>query len=137
MKIIGTSVISNNLGAGGGGGGGGYNSGAIGGDGGKGVGAIWNKGTLLITAANVAAISSNAGASGIAGTSYYYGSGANQASVNGIFNDGGAFNPNYLSANIVVASNALKVGETSQVTITFSEAVTDFTNADQIGRAHV
>ncbi|MEB0064685.1 Ig-like domain-containing protein, partial [Pseudomonas sp. RTC3] len=130
LKIVGTSVISNNLGAGGGGGGGGYNSGAIGGDGGEGVGAIWNKGTLLITAANVAAISSNAGASGIAGTSYSYGSGANQASVNGIFNDGGTLDPNYLSANIVVASNTLKVGETSQVTITFREAVTDFTNAD-------
>ncbi|MEB0148842.1 Ig-like domain-containing protein, partial [Pseudomonas sp. CCC2.2] len=130
LKIVGTSVISNNLGAGGGGGGGGYNSGAIGGDGGEGVGAIWNKGTLLITAANVAAISSNAGASGIAGTSYSSGSGANQASVNGIFNDGGTLDPNYLSANIVVASNTLKVGETSQVTITFREAVTDFTNAD-------
>ncbi|WP_171832488.1 Ig-like domain-containing protein [Comamonas thiooxydans] len=34
------------------------------------------------------------------------------------------------TATIVVADNALKVGETSLVTITFSEAVTGFTNAD-------
>ena len=34
------------------------------------------------------------------------------------------------TATIVVADNALAVGETSAVTITFSEAVTGFTNAD-------
>ncbi|OLF56368.1 beta strand repeat-containing protein, partial [Pseudomonas chlororaphis] len=34
------------------------------------------------------------------------------------------------TATIVVADNALRVGETSLVTITFSEAVTGFTNAD-------
>ncbi|EJM66552.1 Ig-like domain-containing protein, partial [Pseudomonas sp. GM55] len=34
------------------------------------------------------------------------------------------------TATIVVADNALKIGETSLVTITFSEAVTGFTNAD-------
>lgn len=34
------------------------------------------------------------------------------------------------TATIVVADNALSVGETSLVTITFSEAVTGFTNAD-------
>ncbi|MBX3623897.1 MAG: DUF4347 domain-containing protein [Rhizobacter sp.] len=34
------------------------------------------------------------------------------------------------TASIVVADNALAVGETSGVTITFSEAVTGFTNAD-------
>ncbi|HIH0176811.1 TPA: Ig-like domain-containing protein, partial [Staphylococcus aureus] len=34
------------------------------------------------------------------------------------------------TATIVVADNALKLGETSLVTITFSEAVTGFTNAD-------
>ncbi|MBD8095497.1 glycosyl hydrolase, partial [Pseudomonas fluorescens] len=34
------------------------------------------------------------------------------------------------TASIVVADNALKVGETSLVTITFSEAVTGFNNAD-------
>ncbi len=33
-------------------------------------------------------------------------------------------------ATIVVADTALRIGETSQVTITFSEAVTGFTNAD-------
>ncbi|MGE8065435.1 Ig-like domain-containing protein [Pseudomonas sp. NPDC089569] len=36
------------------------------------------------------------------------------------------------TATIVVADNALKVGETSLVTITFSEAVSGFTNADLI-----
>ncbi|MFB4391375.1 MULTISPECIES: Ig-like domain-containing protein [unclassified Pseudomonas] len=34
------------------------------------------------------------------------------------------------TATIVVADTALRIGETSQVTITFSEAVTNFTNAD-------
>ncbi|HTH67837.1 MAG TPA: Ig-like domain-containing protein, partial [Rhodanobacter sp.] len=34
------------------------------------------------------------------------------------------------TADIVVADNSLKVGETSQVTITFSEAVSGFSNAD-------
>ncbi|PTT87754.1 hypothetical protein DBR29_19350, partial [Pseudomonas sp. HMWF005] len=34
------------------------------------------------------------------------------------------------TATIVVADNALRIGETSLVTITFSEAVTGFTNAD-------
>ncbi|WP_036985591.1 Ig-like domain-containing protein, partial [Pseudomonas chlororaphis] len=34
------------------------------------------------------------------------------------------------TATIVVADNALSIGETSLVTITFSEAVTGFTNAD-------
>ncbi|WP_242485740.1 Ig-like domain-containing protein [Pseudomonas sp. TH41] len=34
------------------------------------------------------------------------------------------------TATIVVADNALKIGDTSLVTITFSEAVTGFTNAD-------
>ncbi|MEW5548356.1 Ig-like domain-containing protein, partial [Pseudomonas soli] len=34
------------------------------------------------------------------------------------------------TATIVVADSSLSIGETSQVTITFSEAVTGFTNAD-------
>jgi uncharacterized repeat protein (TIGR02059 family) len=34
------------------------------------------------------------------------------------------------TASIVVADNALRIGETSGVTVTFSEAVTGFTNAD-------
>ncbi|MEE4922945.1 Ig-like domain-containing protein, partial [Pseudomonas alliivorans] len=34
------------------------------------------------------------------------------------------------TATVVVADNALSIGETSLVTITFSEAVTGFTNAD-------
>ncbi|WP_212816039.1 beta strand repeat-containing protein [Erwinia rhapontici] len=36
------------------------------------------------------------------------------------------------TATIVLADNALRIGETSLVTITFSEAVTGFTNADLI-----
>nr|WP_223815535.1 Ig-like domain-containing protein [Pseudomonas chlororaphis] len=34
------------------------------------------------------------------------------------------------TATIVVADTALRIGETSLVTITFSEAVSGFTNAD-------
>ncbi|KAB0563348.1 flagellar hook-length control protein FliK, partial [Helicobacter pullorum NCTC 12824] len=34
------------------------------------------------------------------------------------------------TATIIISDNALKIGETSLVTITFSEAVTGFTNAD-------
>src|SRR5690606_21459250 len=36
------------------------------------------------------------------------------------------------TATVVVADNALTVGETSTVTFTFSEAVTGFTNADLV-----
>lgn len=53
LRIIGNSAISNNVGAGGGGGGGGAGGSYLqaGGAGGVGVGAIWNKGSILITAA--------------------------------------------------------------------------------------
>ncbi|MEC0307724.1 Ig-like domain-containing protein [Paenibacillus lautus] len=41
-----------------------------------------------------------------------------------------AIDTTLLTATILVADSTLSIGETSQVTITFSEAVTDFTNTD-------
>jgi len=136
ITIIGTSTISNNIGAGGGGGGGGGqgSNASNGGIGGRGVGAIWNKGTLLITAANFASMSGNAAGSGAGGAALGGGTtGASPTSTATIYNDGGVLNTTYSpppTATIVVADTALRIGETSLVTITFSEAVTGFTNAD-------
>ncbi|WP_123581418.1 Ig-like domain-containing protein [Pseudomonas brassicacearum] len=136
MTIIGTSHITNNIGAGGGGGGGGgYGSNASnGGIGGRGVGAIWNKGTLLITAANFAAIAGNAAGSGAGGAALGGGTtGTSPTAVATIYNDGGVLNTAYAppaNATIVVADTSLTIGETSLVTFTFSEAVSGFTNAD-------
>ncbi|MFS2070590.1 Ig-like domain-containing protein, partial [Pseudomonas sp. CT11-2] len=136
ITVIGTSTISNNIGAGGGGGGGGGqgSNASNGGIGGRGVGAIWNKGTLLITAANFAALAGNAAASGAGGTAQGGGStGTSPTSFATIYNDGGVLNTAYSpppTATIVVADTTLSIGETSLVTITFSEAVTGFTNAD-------
>ncbi len=135
LKVIGTSVISNNLAAGGGGGGGGSGGNlANGGDGGRGVGAIWNNGgTVLITAANVAAMTGNAAASGVGGPSNSGSTGASPSSTDAVYSTGGTYNPNYVeppTATIVLADSALKIGETSLVTITFNTAVTGFTNAD-------
>nr|WP_223486476.1 Ig-like domain-containing protein [Pseudomonas sp. A-RE-19] len=136
ITIVGTSTISNNIGAGGGGGGGGgYGSNASnGGVGGRGVGAIWNKGTLLITAANFAALAGNAAGSGAGGPALGGGTtGTSPTSVATIYNDGGVLNTAYSpppTATIVVADTTLSIGETSLVTITFSEVVTGFTNAD-------
>jgi hypothetical protein len=137
LKIVGTSVISNNLGAGGGGGGGGgiTSNASNGGIAGRGVGAIWNQGgTVLITAANFAAISGNAAGSGAGGAALGGGStGSVPTAFAAIFNNGGALNTAYVeppTATIVVSDNALRIGETSLVTITFSRAVSGFTNAD-------
>ncbi|WP_415772598.1 Ig-like domain-containing protein [Pseudomonas sp. LB3P38] len=136
LTIVGTSTISNNIGAGGGGGGGGGqgSNASNGGIGGRGVGAIWNKGTLLMTAANFAALAGNAAASGAGGTAQGGGTtGTSPTSVATIYNDGGVLNTAYApppTATIVVADTTLGIGETSLVTITFSEAVTGFTNAD-------
>ncbi|AZD05626.1 Fibronectin type III domain protein [Pseudomonas chlororaphis] len=136
LTVIGTSTISNNIGAGGGGGGGGGqgSNASNGGIGGRGVGAVWNKGTFLITAANFAALSGNAAASGAGGVALGGGStGTSPTSVATIYNDGGILNTAYApppTATIVVADTALSIGETSLLTITFSEAVTGFTNAD-------
>ncbi|KAB0564902.1 DUF4347 domain-containing protein [Pseudomonas palleroniana] len=136
LTVVGTSVISNNIAAGGGGGGGGGSGGSAdpGGAAGKGVGAIWNKGTLLMTAANFAALSGNVGGSGSGGQAAGGGAtGASVAAVNNIFNDGGTLNTAYSptpSATIVVTTTAQHIGSTSLVTITFSQAVNGFTNAD-------
>jgi hypothetical protein len=136
LTIVGTSTISNNIGAGGGGGGGGGqgSNASNGGLGGRGVGAIWNKGTLLMTAANFAALAGNAAASGAGGTAQGGGtSGTSPTSVATLYNDGGILDTAYApppTATIVVADTTLSIGETSLVTITFSEAVTGFTNAD-------
>ncbi len=136
ITVIGTSTISNNIGAGGGGGGGGGqgSNASNGGAGGRGVGAIWNKGTLLMTAANFAALAGNAAASGAGGTALGGGTtGTSPTSSANIYNDGGVLNTAYApppTATIVVADTTLSIGETSLVTITFSEAVTGFTNAD-------
>ncbi|WP_239688121.1 hypothetical protein, partial [Pseudomonas asplenii] len=64
--------------------------------GGKGVGAIWNRGTLRITAANYSALGSgsNKGASGIGGSGAG-GQGATPSAVDGIYNDGGVLNTAY------------------------------------------
>ncbi|NUA30029.1 DUF4347 domain-containing protein [Cupriavidus basilensis] len=94
LNVVGNSIISNNLGAGGGGGGGagaGSGSNANGGAGGLGVGAIWNQGTVHITASAYAAMSGNAGASGAGGLEDSGGStGISPASSNKIYNDTGA-----------------------------------------------
>ena len=137
LKIIGTSVISNNIGAGGGGGGGsGQGSNNLnGGDGGRGVGAIWNQGgTVLITSSNFSAISGNAAGSGSGGAELGGGvTGSVPLAFAAIYNNGGTLNTAYVeppTATIVMSDTALKIGETSLVTITFSRAVTGFTNAD-------
>ncbi|MBK5509604.1 Ig-like domain-containing protein [Pseudomonas sp. TH15] len=137
LKIVGTSVISNNIGAGGGGGGGsGLGSNNLnGGDGGRGVGAIWNQGgTVLITAANFNALSGNAAGSGAGGTELGGGvSGTVPLAYAAIYTSGGTLNTAYVeppTATIVVAAPTLSIGATSLVTITFSTAVTGFTNAD-------
>ena len=136
LTIVGTSVISSNIAAGGGGGGGGGLGGSAdsGGAAGKGVGAIWNKGTLLMTAANFAAMTGNVGGSGSGGPALGGGgTGASVAAVNNIFNDGGTLNTAYApapTATIVVGTTAQHIGSTSLVTITFNQAVTGFTNAD-------
>ncbi|MGP0012386.1 DUF4347 domain-containing protein, partial [Pseudomonas sp.] len=112
LTIVGTSVISSNIAAGGGGGGGGGLGGSAdsGGAAGKGVGAIWNKGTLLMTAANFAAMTGNVGGSGSGGPALGGGgTGASVAAVNNIFNDGGTLNTAYApapTATIVVGTTA-------------------------------
>ena len=136
LTVVGTSVITNNIAAGGGGGGGGGLGGSAdsGGAAGKGVGAIWNKGTLLMTAANFAAMSGNVGGSGSGGPALGGGStGASVAAVNNIFNDGGTVNTAYApapTATIVVATPGQHLGTSSVVTITFNQAVNGFTLAD-------
>ncbi|MGV3680222.1 MAG: DUF4347 domain-containing protein, partial [Acidovorax sp.] len=69
IAVIGTSAITNNVGAGGGGGGGsgtGSND-ESGGAGGLGVGGVYNLGTFKITTANFGLMSNNVGVSGSGG----------------------------------------------------------------------
>ncbi|MFN9471651.1 beta strand repeat-containing protein, partial [Acidovorax sp.] len=69
IAVIGTSAITNNVGAGGGGGGGsgtGSNN-ENGGSGGLGVGGVYNLGTFKITTANYGLMSNNVGVSGSGG----------------------------------------------------------------------
>ncbi|MFJ4143444.1 Ig-like domain-containing protein [Pseudomonas sp. NPDC089734] len=128
LTIVGTTSITNNLGAGGGGGGG---SASGGGDGGQGVGGIWSKGTVLITAANYALMTGNVGASGAGGQALNGGTtGSSPTSVNLIYNEGGTLNTSFSSdttaptvSSIVIANPALSAGSTTTVTITFSEVV--------------
>ncbi|PMU11921.1 glycosyl hydrolase [Pseudomonas sp. FW305-20] len=76
----------------------------------------------------------NAAASGAGGTAQGGGStGTSPTAVATIYNDGGLLNTAYSpppTATIVVADTTLSIGETSLVTITFSEVVTGLTNAD-------
>ena len=135
LKVIGTSLISNNIAAGGGGGGGGSGGNiADGGAGGLGVGAIWNNGgTVLITAANFAALSGNTAASGAGGPTNGGSVGTIPTAQASIFNNGGTLNTTYVDAPTVtigLSDSALSIGETSTATFTFSAAVTGFTNAD-------
>ncbi|WP_242487456.1 MULTISPECIES: Ig-like domain-containing protein [unclassified Pseudomonas] len=141
LTIVGTSVITGNIGAGGGGGGGsmvGSGTELNGGEAGRGVGAIWNKGSVLITVANFAALNAanNAGGSGVGGltTVSTASQGVSPGGIPGLFNDVGAtsntaYDPSP-TATIVVTTPAQHIGTTSQVTITFSEAVSGFTLAD-------
>ncbi|SEH91341.1 protein of unknown function [Pseudomonas asplenii] len=141
LTIVGNSSITNNIAAGGGGGGGGGNGAGAsadpGGAGGLGVGAIWNKGALLITAANYATLTSagsnNVGASGVGGKGPGNLTASSPTAVNGIYNDGGTVNNAYNpapTATIVVSNTSQHIGTTSLVTITFSQAVTGLTNSD-------
>ncbi|MGB3124235.1 MAG: Ig-like domain-containing protein [Pseudomonas sp.] len=138
LTVVGTSHITGNIAAGGGGGGGGglaSYGGSVdnGGAAGQGIGGIWNKGTLLITAANFSALSGNVGGSGSGGGASGGGTnGSSPTAVTNLRNDG-TLNQNFIeppTATIVVADTTLSIGETSLVTITFSTAVTGFTNAD-------
>ena len=141
LTIVGTSVITGNIGAGGGGGGGsmvGSGTELNGGEAGRGVGAIWNKGSVLITVANFAALNAanNAGGSGVGGLTNVStaSQGVSPTAIPGLFNDTGAtantaYDPSP-TATIVVTTPAQHIGTTSQVTITFSEAVSGFTLAD-------
>uniref|UniRef100_UPI0022A89669 DUF4347 domain-containing protein n=1 Tax=Microvirga roseola TaxID=2883126 RepID=UPI0022A89669 len=124
LTIVGTSIISNNLGAGGGGGGGsGTGSNNLnGGDGGRGVGAIWNEGTLQITASNFSAMTSNAGASGQGGLEGGTGQpGVTPTSHNNIYTSGtGITDSNYVP-NPAPALDANGAGSGTTHVTTFTE----------------
>ncbi|MES2070974.1 MAG: DUF4214 domain-containing protein [Pseudomonadota bacterium] len=106
MFIIGTSAITNNIGAGGGGGGGG-GAGNNEGLGGKGVGGIWNQGgTVKITTGAYTAMTGNSGVSGAVGAVVNGGSiaGSSPAGVAKIYNNSGTLDVNYNPAVITSAT---------------------------------
>ena len=115
ITIIGSSIISNNLGAGGGGGGGlavgSSSSSENGGDGGVGVGAIYNAGgTVRMTAANYAAMTGNAGASGSGGLGPSGNSGASPTASANIYNLGGSVDLAYAPTEITSATYDASTG---------------------------
>ncbi|POA44143.1 glycosyl hydrolase [Pseudomonas sp. MPR-ANC1] len=79
-------------------------------------------------------MSGNVAGSGAGGTELGGGvTGSVPLAFAAIYNNGGTLNTAYVeppTATIVMADTALKIGETSLVTITFSRAVSGFTNAD-------
>ncbi|MFC5475427.1 Ig-like domain-containing protein [Paraherbaspirillum soli] len=144
LYVIGSSAITNNLGAAGGAGGGG-GSGNHGGVGGQGVGGIWNSGggTLEMTASAYAAMSGNVGSSGSIGGVVNGGNntGVTSPTAAARINTGsGIINTNYVPPAPVVSSIAIVGGSpnnagSEQFTVTFSESVTgvdisDFTLTD-------
>ncbi|PTY02109.1 hypothetical protein DB347_24620 [Opitutaceae bacterium EW11] len=122
IMVIGTSVLSNNLGAGGGGGGGGGNTSNNfnGGNGGQGVGAVWNRGTFRITASNYSAMTGNAAGSGAGGLENSNAvSGTTPASVSGIYNDSGTVDTNYTpntAPTFVGATTSLSIYQNASAT---------------------
>ncbi|WP_241509607.1 Ig-like domain-containing protein [Pseudomonas ovata] len=147
LTIIGRSSITDNAGAGGGGSAGGstyiydmyepddprYAAGA----GGLGVGAIWNAGTLNINTTSYASMTGNDGAGGnggkggVIGERYVALDGATPAGVDTLHNLG-TLNLDYARATIALADSSLQAGQTTQVTLTFSEAVTGFDSSDLV-----
>ncbi|MCX6853844.1 MAG: DUF4347 domain-containing protein, partial [Verrucomicrobia bacterium] len=134
LTLIGSSVVSNNLGAGGGGGGGGATGqSGNGGASGKGVGAFWNTGTLRMTSAVFSGLNGNAAASGAGGFAPGATTGTVPAAVNDIHNLG-TLDTAYVVADTTpptVLSIVRRLPSTAQATtstsatfrVTFSEAV--------------
>lgn len=136
LTVVGTSTISNNLGAGGGGGGGagaGSGGSANGGDGGRGVGGIWNEGTVQITASNFAAMTGNAGASGSGGLEDGGGvMGLTPASQNNIYNTG-TINTAYVDNTAPSLSGAAATPTVNDTATTTPFAPLSFADAEGSG----
>nr|WP_241509606.1 Ig-like domain-containing protein [Pseudomonas ovata] len=132
LTITGHSSITDNAGAGGGGAGAGNRlySGAAG-AGGLGVGAIWNAGTLNINTTSHARLTGNDGAGGTAGSVSSGASGVTTAGIDTLYNQG-TLNLDYARATIALADSTLQAGQTTQVTLTFSDAVTGFDSSDLV-----
>ncbi|WP_330219664.1 Ig-like domain-containing protein, partial [Pseudomonas sp. Leaf127] len=137
LTIIGHSSITDNAGAGGGGVGAGnrfqpeYLPAAAAGVGGIGVGAIWNAGTLNINTSSHARLIGNDGAGGTAGFDRTDAAGATAVGIDTLYNQG-TLNLDYARATIALADSSLQAGQTTQVTLTFSDAVTGFDSSDLV-----